>query len=342
MSLSFHIPDDLRESFRFRSGQFINVRTTVNGEEVRRSYSICTTPASGELRVAVKRVPDGRFSSYADEELKAGDTIDVMPPEGKFTLKPDDAPDGTYVFFAAGSGITPVISLVATILTTMPEAHVILFYGNQTSDSIIFRDTLDALKNVHLDRFEIHHVLSREQQSAPLLNGRIDAEKCKTFARVFFRPDRVQRFFICGPELMIFTLRDTLQELGVPDQRISFELFSTPGQKDRSRAPVAPGKPPIDAEKECLVKVRLDGDTTEFTLSYGGQSILDAAAKAGIDVPFSCKGGVCCTCKAMLLEGEVEMDVVYGLEPDEIDAGYVLTCQSHPRSEEVFVDYDMR
>lgn len=342
VSIVFDIPEVLRESFRFQAGQFVNVRATIDGEEVRRSYSICTTPHSGILRVAVKRVPDGKFSTHADEVLGAGDTIDVMPPEGKFILKPEDPPDGTYVFFAAGSGITPVISLIATILETMPEARVILFYGNRTSDSIIFREELDALKNHYLNRFEIHHILSREQQSAPLLNGRLDPEKCKTFGRVFFDPTDVQRFFLCGPELMIFSIRDALIETGVSEKQISFELFITPGQKDKSHVPVAPGRKAIDSEKQCLVKVRLDGDTTEFPLTYGGQSILDAASEAGVDVPFSCKGGVCCTCKAMLLEGDVEMDVVYGLEPDEVEAGFILTCQSHPRSEEVFVDYDIR
>jgi ring-1,2-phenylacetyl-CoA epoxidase subunit PaaE len=245
------------------------------------------------------------------------------------------------VFFAAGSGITPTIALIRTILETRPQAHVILFYGNRTIDSIIFRDTLDALKNLHLGRFEIHHLLSREQQEAPLFNGRIDAEKCRTFARIFFQVPDVRRFFICGPELMTFTLRECLIALGADEKHVSVELFTTPGSKDH--VPVfIEHKPVFDTQKECRVTVRLDGDTTEFSLTYGGQSILDGATRAGVDVPYSCKGGVCCTCKAMLLEGEVDMDVVYGLEPDEIEDGFILTCQSHPRSETVLVDYDIR
>lgn len=340
VSIVFQVPESLKDDFVFQAGQFVNVRTRIDGEEVRRSYSLCSTPQSGELRVAVKKVPGGRFSTYANDVLAPGDMIDVMPPEGKFILKQDQEGD-LFVFFAAGSGITPVISLVKTILMTKPEKQVILFYGNRTIDSIIFREELDALKNMFLDKFEIHHVLSGEKQAAPLFNGRLDEEKCRVFARAFFQISSVQRFFICGPELMIFSLRDCLIEMGADEKNISFELFTTPG--DNTHSPVHLTKHVVvDPAKECHVTVRLDGDTTEFSLSYGGQSILDAAAAAGVDVPFSCKGGVCCTCKAMLLEGEVDMDVVYGLEPDEIDAGFVLTCQSHPRSEKVLVDYDMR
>lgn len=316
------------------------MRIILDGEEVRRSYSICSTPMSGELRIAVKKVPGGKFSTYANDVLAPGDAIEIMPPEGKFVLKQEHDGD-TYIFLAAGSGITPVISLIKTILQTMPEKQVILFYGNRTIDSIIFREELDALKNMYLDRFELHHVLSREQQSAPLFNGHLDAEKCRVFARAFFQIASVHRFFICGPEVMIFALRDCLIELGVQERNIAIELFTTPGDKNLSPIHLTQHVV-IDPMKECHVTVRLDGDTTEFSLAYGGQSILDAAAAAGIDVPFSCKGGVCCTCKAMLLEGEVDMDVVYGLEPDEIEDGFVLTCQSHPRSETVLVDYDIR
>ncbi len=342
VTILFQIPDDLKTSFRFKAGQFLNVRAMIDGEEVRRSYSICTTPMSGALRVAVKKVPGGLFSTYAHDILKAGDTVEAMPPEGHFIVREDDPDAGTYVFFAAGSGITPVIALVETLLRTKPQAQVTLFYGNRSAEDIIFRDELEALKNKFLNRFELHYILSREQQSAPLFNGRIDAEKCKVFAKTFFQTEDVSRFFICGPELMNFGIRDCLIELGVPEKHISIELFVTPGQNDQTYAPVLRAEKLVDASKTCLVKVRLDGNSTEFTLDYGGKSILDAAAAAGLDVPYSCKGGVCCTCKAKLLEGEVKMDVVYGLEPDEINNGFILTCQSHPRTETVSVDYDIR
>jgi ring-1,2-phenylacetyl-CoA epoxidase subunit PaaE len=341
VSIALQVPDHLNEAFEFQAGQFVNVRVVLDGEEVRRSYSICSTPMSGELRIAVKKVPEGKFSTYANDILTTGDTLEVMPPDGKFILKTEEEEGSAYVFFAAGSGITPVIGLIRTILETMPSIHVILFYGNRTSDSIIFKEELEALKNLHLGKFELHHILSREQQAAPLFNGRIDPDKCRRFAKVLFNTDSVRRFFICGPELMIFAVRDCLLELGVPEKHIAIELFTTPG--DKSLSPVhLVHKVATDPQKKCQVTVRLDGITTEFLLSYGGQSILDAASGAGLDVPYSCKGGVCCTCKAMLLEGEVDMDVVYGLEPDEIEDGFILTCQSHPRSERVLVDYDIR
>jgi ring-1,2-phenylacetyl-CoA epoxidase subunit PaaE len=264
-----------------------------------------------------------------------------MPPDGRFVLRREEEQGDTYVFFAAGSGITPVISLIKTILETIPGRQIILFYGNRSTDSIIFKDELDALKNRYLSRFELHHILSQEKQEVPLFNGRIDEEKCRTFAKSFFRIPSVRRFFICGPELMIFALRDCLIALGVKQKDIAIELFSSPDTK-RAQLRSQPIQREFDTAKECHVTVRLDGDTTEFSLAYGGSSILDAAMAAGVDVPFSCKGGVCCTCKAMLLDGEVAMDVVYGLEPDEIEDGFILTCQSHPRSESVLVDYDIR
>ncbi|HLF65019.1 MAG TPA: 2Fe-2S iron-sulfur cluster-binding protein [Saprospiraceae bacterium] len=341
VSILLQVPDYLKDEFQFQAGQFVNVRVILHGEEVRRSYSICSTPMSGALRVAVKKVSGGKFSTYASDVLKPGDMLEVMPPEGKFTVRHEDENGNTYVFFAAGSGITPVISLIKTILQTMPGMQVVLFYGNRTIDSIIFREELDALKNLHLGRFELHHILSGEKQEVPLFNGRIDEDKCKTFAKVFFQIASVRRFFICGPELMNFSLRNSLIELGVDEKHIAIELFTTPGDKNLSPIHLT-HKVAIDPKKECHVTVRIDGDTTEFSLAYGGQSILDAATAAGVDVPFSCKGGVCCTCKAMLLDGEVDMDVVYGLEPDEVEDGFILTCQSHPRSEIVLVDYDIR
>jgi len=341
VSVLLNVPEMLRDTFLFKAGQHLNVRATIHGEEVRRSYSICSIQGSDALRVAVKKVPGGRFSTYVNETLAVGDLLEAMPPDGKFILHPGSEEGNTYVFFAAGSGITPVMSLVKTILQSMPEMQVILFYGNRSVETIMFRDELDALKNVHLGRFEVHHILSQEKQSAPLFNGRLDPDKCRKFSKVFFHPADVRRFFICGPEQMIFSLRDCLIDLGIDEKLISFELFTTPDNASLSPIHLTHVAAP-DPGKECLVTVKLDGDTTEFTLAYGGQSILDAAAHAGIDVPYSCKGGVCCTCKAKLLDGKVDMDVVYGLEQDEIENGFILTCQSHPRSEKVSVDYDIR
>ncbi|MDX1408006.1 MAG: 2Fe-2S iron-sulfur cluster-binding protein, partial [Saprospiraceae bacterium] len=257
----------------------------------------------------------------------------------KFTVDCDPDQAGQYVFFAAGSGITPVISLIKYILETEPDSDVLLFYGNQTMDSIMFREELEGLKNKHLGRLSVHHILSRERQSSDLFNGRIDVEKCAAYSRVFFSVGDVRKFFICGPEQMIRSLRTWLEEEGVTRERIGFELFVT--GLDRTTPERKTGLQ-VDPSAESLVTVRIDGSSMDFKLAYGGASVLDAAVKHGADAPFSCKGGVCCTCKAMLLEGEVDMDQVYGLEPDEIEDGYILTCQSHPRTDRLLVDFDIR
>lgn len=338
--IEMSVPSELGEKFRFKAGQYLGVRADLNKNDVRRSYSICSEPGEEVLRIGVKEVPGGLFSSYANHELKIGGTLDVMPPAGKFTRTCIPDRKGHYVFFASGSGITPVISLVKSHLRQEPLSHVTLFYGNRSTDSIMFREELDGLKNIYLNRLSIHHILSRELQNSPFSNGRIDAEKCSTFSKVFFTPSKVDQFFICGPEAMIHEVSDWLKSIGISEENISFELFSSP----TSRAHVSETdikKALVNPEQESVVTVRIDGNAMEFNLAYGAENILDAAITAGADAPFSCKGGVCCTCKAMLMDGEVEMDVVYGLEPDEIEDGYILTCQSHPRSETVLVDYDV-
>ncbi|MDX1478923.1 MAG: FAD-binding oxidoreductase [Saprospiraceae bacterium] len=339
VTIAFDVPAEHRAAFAFQAGQFLNVRTQIDGEEVRRSYSICASPSENMLRIAVKQVPDGKFSTYANQVLQAGDTVEVMPPQGKFTIMCEDGHTHQYVFFAAGSGITPVIALMRYILETESRSQVILFYGNQALDTIMFREELEAMKNTFLGRLSIHHVLSRERQSSDLFNGRIDADKCDAYSRVFFSVPDVRKFMICGPEGMIRALRDWLGQQGVERERIGFELFTT-GVERRSR----PQKKHLDIDPaaESLVTVRIDGAAMDFSLAYGGKSILDAAVANGADAPFSCKGGVCCTCKAKLVEGEVDMDMVYGLEPDEIEDGFILTCQAHPRTERLFVDFDMR
>ena len=338
--IEFGIPEDLADTFAFRAGQYLGVRVDIDGEDVRRSYSICSEPSEGVLRIGVKHVPGGKFSTYANEVIKAGDTLQVLPPQGKFTHACDPSRPSGYVFFAAGSGITPVISLIKDILRNEPLAQVVLFFGNRTTDSIMFREEIEALKNIYLTRLSVHYILSKERQNAAFYNGRIDAEKCDIFSKVFFIPAKVGQFFICGPEEMIENVRHWLKTVGVPDDNVSFELFTTPTTK-KYGAPSTEKKRNYDPAHESLVTARIDGNAIEFPLSYGGLPILEAAIQAGADAPFSCKGGVCCTCKAMLMEGEVEMDVVYGLEPDEIEDGYILTCQAHPRSETILVDYDV-
>lgn len=341
VALTLEVPAELKDAYSFAPGQYVNVRATIDGEDVRRSYSICAIPADGALRIGVKHVADGRFSTYANKVLQPGDTLEVMPPQGKFTLQTDPAREGVYVFFAAGSGITPVIALIRHILKQEPRSHVILFYGNQATDTIMFKDELEAIKNLNIHRFGLHFIMSREQQSVPLYNGRIDADKCTIYSRIFFDPGSVQKYFICGPGPMIETVRNWLNSVGTAPEKVAFELFGTPvGAALATKTDK--GLDNIDPAHESQVTVKIDGLSLDFALPYGGQSILDASMAAGADVPFSCKGGVCCTCKAKLLEGDVRMDVVYGLEPDEIDAGFILTCQAHPVSEKVSVDYDIR
>lgn len=339
VSVWLEVPEELKEQFSFKPGQYLNCRATIDGEEVRRSYSICAIPSDSYLAVAAKRVPGGKMSTYINRELKAGDMLEVMPPEGNFTLPENTPDDAKLLFFAAGSGITPVISLIRHYLETSLEGQVVLFYTNRTSDSIIFRDQLEALKNEYMMRFSLYHVLTREVTGAELFSGRINEEKCAIFAKHFFDPKEVHTCFSCGPELHIQEITKTLKGLGMTDKQLKFELFGTTNSHVR---PVEEEKVVLEGEdKMSRVTVRIDGHEADLKLNYLGNNVLDTAIDSGLDIPYSCKGGVCSTCKAQVVEGDVYMDVHYGLEPDEIDAGVVLTCQSHPRSERLILDYDI-
>ena len=338
VSISFLIPEELKEAYRFTQGQNITIRWKQGTEELRRSYSICTSPFEDELRVAVKKVADGRFSLYANTVLKEGDTLDVFPPTGTFHTTLKETQQKRYMAFAAGSGITPVLSLIKTTLSVEPKSHFTLVYGNRDRSSIIFREELEALKNKYLNRFTIIHVLSREKTDAPVNHGRINAEKCETLLKLV-NLITIDEFFLCGPEQMIFSVREWLYAKGISPKQVHFELFTTPGQK-------IPGvKPDIskftpEETKTSKVTITLDGISFDIQLAYGGEAILDAALKTGADLPYACKGGVCSTCRAKLLEGEVEMDTNYALEPEELEAGFILACQSHPRTERVVLTFD--
>ncbi len=335
VSVAFEVPEALREAFRFSPGQYLTLRATIDGADVRRTYSICSAPHEDDLRVAIKKVPGGIFSTFANECLHAGDELLVMPPQGRFTVPFDPKGARLYVAFAAGSGITPIMSLLKGALHAEPNSRFMLFYGNRGFDHVIFREELELLKNLHPERLAIYHVFSRESLGAELFCGRLDADKCRAYAQRLFLPQEVDTFFLCGPEEMIFGIKAALEALSVPSQRILFELFTTAGAPRKPR-PVVPAADVIEAS----VTVIQDGMTFEFVLPSDGSTLLDAAMRAGADLPFSCKGGVCSTCKAKVLEGEVEMEVCYGLEPDEIEAGYVLTCQTHPKSKRVVVSFD--
>jgi ring-1,2-phenylacetyl-CoA epoxidase subunit PaaE len=337
VSIAFAVPDDLRALFQFTQGQYLTLRTTMEGEEVRRSYSICAGVNDGELRVAVKRVEDGRFSTWANTQLRIGDTLEVMPPQGRFFTPLSAAHQATYVAFAAGSGITPILSILKTTLETEPQSRFILFYGNRTFDRIIFREQLDALKNQYPERLSVHHILSKETLGSELFYGRLNGEKCTAYARYFFQPAAVEAYFLCGPEDMIFSVKEALETAGADPKKIHFELFTTPGMNTQAKAKAEQRQ--LNAF-DAQIKIIQDDMEYEFLLPSDGSTLLDAAMRAGADLPFSCKGGVCATCKARILEGEVEMDINYGLEPDEVAAGYVLTCQSHPKSKRVVVSFD--
>jgi len=337
VSIAFDIPRELEKDFSFKQGQNITIKYKADEEEIRRSYSICSSPAENELRVAVKKVFNGAFSTFANEQLATGDTLEVLPPTGTFFTEVNDANKKNYVFFAAGSGITPVISIIKTILNKETESLVTLIYGNRNVSSVIFKESLEALKDKHLRRFRIIHVLSRERTEADINYGRIDAEKCKQLSRLIDL-NSVDEFFICGPEKMIFTVKEFLENNGADKKKIHFELFTTPTRKNTKIFTAVK----LPSEDGSAVTIKLDGRSFDFNLDYNSNNILDAALAQGADLPFSCKGGVCTTCKAKLIEGEVEMEVNYGLEPDEVNAGFILTCQSHPKTEKVVIDFDAK
>ena len=331
VSVALEVPNT--ETFSFVPGQYLTLRSTINGQEVRRSYSLCSSPLSGELRVSIKQVEQGIFSTWANTELKAGDTLETMPPMGNFALEIEPTDEQTYVGFAAGSGITPVLSILKTVLERAPKAKFILFYGNRKTNSIIFKAELEDLKDAHMGRLEVHHVLSREDQGNDLLFGRIDETRAAQFAAQIPGVKEAAGHFLCGPEAMIKGVQSALEQAGVSAKNIHFELFT-------SAAPAAEKAPTASASSgDAAVTVILDGEETHFT--QGPKDfILDAALDAGADVPYACKGAVCCTCRAKVLEGEVEMAMNYSLTDDEVAEGFILTCQSMPRSPKVTVSFD--
>jgi ring-1,2-phenylacetyl-CoA epoxidase subunit PaaE len=335
VSIAFDIPKELEKDFLFKQGQNVTIKKNMDGEEIRRSYSICSCPLDHELRIAVKKVYDGSFSSFANQKLKQGDVLDVLPPTGTFFTEVDISNKKKYVFFAAGSGITPVISIIKTILLIEPESSVTLVYGNRNVSSIIFKEDLEALKDKHLQRLRIYHILSRERTEADINYGRIDVEKCRQLSKLI-NLTSADEFFICGPEKMMFAIQEFLETNGIPERKIHFELFTTPTRKNTKIYTAK--KTQEDEGSEITVK--MDGRSFTFMLDYNSNNILDEALAQGADLPFACKGGVCTTCKARLVEGEIDMEVNYGLEQEEVKAGFILTCQSHPRSKKVVVDFD--
>ena len=335
ISLTFAIPGELAEDYAFASGQYLTLRTTMDGEEVRRSYSICSSPDDRELRIAVKKVDGGAFSSWALDELKSGDTLDVMTPTGRFGVAhaPDEA--RIHVGFAAGSGITPIMSIIRGILAREPKSRFFLFYGNRATSSILFRQALEELKDRFMGRFSVFHVLSQEEQDLPILHGRLDRDKVAVLLRAMVPAAAIDHVFICGPVAMSEEIAATCTELGIPADHVHVERFvSGLGGRPRPKAVIAPSAPP-----KAIASLIVDGKRKDVPVAEG-EAILDAALRAGMDLPYACKGGMCSTCRAKVVEGETHMDVNYSLEPWELKAGFVLTCQAHPVSVRVVVDYD--
>lgn len=337
VSIVFDVPAHLQEQFHFTQGQYLVMRTRIGDEEVRRSYSICSGVGDGELRVAIKRVAGGRFSAFANEQLEAGHRLEVMPPSGSFFVPLDAARHGNYLAVAAGSGITPILSIIKTTLAQEPNSRFTLLYGNRSSNGALFRDTLEDLKNRYLERLNLIFVFSREQQDIDLYNGRIDAAKCGQLFSRWMDVKRLDAAFICGPQAMTETVRDSLVGNGMAAHNIHFELFAAAGNESRRQIREAA----LQREPEVSqVTVISDGRALSFDLPRNTLSVLDAGNAIGAELPYSCKAGVCSTCKCRVVEGEVEMDSNHALEDYEVAAGYVLSCQSFPVSGRVVLDFD--
>lgn len=333
--LTLQVPQELQAEFDFLPGQHLPIQIEVDGKPVRRTYSICSVPGNGELQLGIRIQPGGLFSGFVAEKLQAGDVLQVMPPFGQFHADIDPDSSKTYLAFAAGSGITPVISIVRATLEQEPNSRFLLFYGNRRQNTTMFIDDLYALKNRFPERLQLFFLFTREEQEFPLFGGRIDGEKTAELFRLFcngLEPDEV---FVCGPHPMTDTVRDTLIDLGMDADAIHLERYGAPRRKETSQEPEATAE-----EHDCDVTVIMDGHQKSFQMSSGGLNIVDAAAQQGIELPSSCKGGVCATCRTHVRDGEVRMDTNYGLEPWEVEAGYVLACQSRPLTDKLTLDYD--
>jgi ring-1,2-phenylacetyl-CoA epoxidase subunit PaaE len=335
--ISFDIPEHLQNIFAYTQGQYLTLKATINGTEIRRSYSLCSSPLENCWEVGIKKVPQGIFSTYANEVLKIGDSIELAPPAGKFYTALNNTQSKNYIAYAAGSGITPIVSLIKTTLVAEPASNFTLVYGNKNRNSVILKETLEGLKNKFLHRFNLIYLFSQEQMDMPLFKGRVDKEKVLALQEHLIPAANFNEHFICGPESMILGIKELLTNKNIAASNIHFELFGT-SQNTKEKRALQHAQ--ANHETICKVIVQQDGVKVAFDLAFDTDNVLDAASKKGMDLPYACKGGVCCTCKAKLIAGKVTMDVNYGLEPDEIEAGYILTCQAFPATESIVVSFD--
>jgi len=336
--VTLNLPDDANGAFDFTQGQYLTFRRHFDGQELRRSYSICAGKDDGVLQVGIKQVDGGAFSTWANEELAQGDVIEAMAPMGRFHTPLEPGAAKHYLGIAAGSGITPLLSIIKTTLAREPESHFTLLYSNRRMNSIMFREELEDLKNLYLGRFSVIHVLTSEGQDIELFSGRIDAEKMTQLFRHWINADAVDTAFICGPEPMMLVVAESLRTHGIAEENIKYELFAT-AQVGRAKKP-AVSRRQAKRESACAVSVTLDGTTRAFEMGNDGSVVLDAALDNDMDAPYSCRAGVCSTCRARVLEGEVEMRTNHALEDYEVKAGYVLTCQSLPVTDKLVISYD--
>ncbi|MDK7757515.1 1,2-phenylacetyl-CoA epoxidase subunit PaaE [Providencia rettgeri] len=333
VAITFNVPDALREQYHYRPGQHLTLKAAINGENLRRCYSICSSPDENTLKIGVKAIYEGRFSNFVNQELQVGDSLDVMVPHGQFGYQPAADTHAHYLAVAAGSGITPLLSIIKATLQTEPKSSFVLIYGNRNSRSVMFKESISDLKNRFATRFQVLYLFSQEQQDSELLSGRVSQQQLSALNNTLLNFKQFDRAFICGPDSMMDEVHDTLVGYGMPKEYVHTERFNTSGTKF---------KPAIAMTSETRqVSIHLDGRTMDIAMDSQDDSILDAALRQGADLPYACKGGVCATCKCKLRSGEVEMGVNYSLEPDQIAAGYILSCQAWPKGDGVVLDFDV-
>ncbi|APX99417.1 2Fe-2S iron-sulfur cluster-binding protein [Lacinutrix venerupis] len=336
--VSFAVPDDLKSEFKFRQGQHLTLKADINGEDVRRSYSLCSSPNDNQWQVAVKLISGGKFSTYVNENLKAGDELEVMVPSGTFGVEVQPEASKNYLFFAAGSGITPVLSMLKAHLQAEPNATCKLFYVNKTAKSIIFKEALEQLRNKYFGRLEIYYFLTKERRDIELFNGRFDDEKMQILTKTFIDIPDTSEVFLCGPEKMVHYVSDYLINAGLPKELVHFELFVTGLSDEDIKRAERLAQQNVEGTQVTIVD---GGKEFAFTMTKEYDNILDAALGAGADLPFACKGGVCSTCKCEVVEGTVEMKINYALDDKEVAQNLVLSCQAVPTTDKVVVDFDV-
>lgn len=329
ISVVFNIPTELASFYKFTAGQYVNLKLTLDGQEVRRAYSICSSPKSGELRISIKAIQNGFFSTFANKQLAVGNVIEVGTPEGRFTFEPQSANQKTYSAFVAGSGITPVMSILQTVLEEEPESSFVLVYGNKTPEGTIFFDKLNELHNKYTGRFFLYYIFSQTKLDGHLF-GRVERSTVNFVLKNKHKEVEFENFYLCGPNEMISQVKDILKDNNIPENRIKFELFTTSETENKIEQ---------NLDGQCKVTVLLDDEETTFYIP-GGTVILDAVLKQGLDAPYSCQGGICSSCIAKITHGSAEMKKNAILTEGEIADGFILTCQAVPTSSEVYVDYD--